>query len=189
MQSSTPSSLRLNTPSVAQTLGTHMRAENRARLSTTSRTMRNTMHVTPRERARGFIGRSFRDVVQLRTTLRRVLATAVGVLGHEIMHDMDDAHLRSLGWTEPDPDDQLTLSVDPRMVKEKYGYMIIMKNSTNVFISSPQGWIISMVKRNWRGPRAYIRRLGNLSELGRLELDGAKMMLQNDFGFEVVDNA
>ena len=190
-------SLRINTPSVAQTLASKLSTENRARLSTLSHSMQSLMHPDPSfaksEKSRAIWGRSIQTVqrdVQMPIKLRKVIATAVGALewgkGVEKRHrKMNENHLEKLGWRKPVSGDYGIVDI-PRMMTNKEGYTLFLYHNS-VTISSPEGWMLSLEISHWAGDLEYDRSERNhtnksITPFGRTELTEAIRMVQTDYG-------
>ena len=190
-------SLRINTPSVAQTLASKLSTENRARLSTLSHSMQSLMHPDPKvaksEKSRAIWGRSIQTVqrdVQMPIKLRKVIATAVGALewgkGIEKRHrKMNENHLEKLGWRKP-VDGEFGIVGRPRMMTTKEGYTLFLYHDT-VTISSPEGWMLSMLSMPWAENLGYDRNERNytnksITPFGRTELAEAIRIARTDYG-------
>lgn len=168
-----------------------MSTENRARLRTLSPSMRDTMHVTKQDKVRAIFGRGIQRVSQV-LKVRKVIATAMGALewgkGTEKRHvKMNENHLASLGWRQPGNADFGILH-PPRMMIEKEGYSIFLSYK-KVWISSPEGWMLSLNVGGYWGRLEYITFDQNhvqkgITPLGRMELDEAIRVVEDEYGGE-----
>ena len=189
--------LRINTPSVAQTLASKMSTEQRAILSTLSHSMQSLMHPDPKvaksEKSRAIWGRSIQTVqrdVQMPIKLRKVIATAVGALewgkGVEKRHrKMNENHLEKLGWRKP-VYGEFGIMNRPRMMTTKEGYTLFLYHNS-VTISSPEGWMLTVEINHYTGDLEYYRRERNytnksLTPFGRAELTEAIRIVRTDYG-------
>lgn len=188
--SSVSHSLRINSPSVAQTLASLVSTENRARLSTLSPSMRDTMRVTKQDKVRAIFGRGIQRVSQV-LKVRKVIATAMGALewgkGTEKRHiKMNENHLASLGWRKPGHTVPLFGIINrPRMMTNKEGYTLFLYHKY-VVISSPEGWMLSLNVGGYWGRLEYSTHDYNhtdkaITPLGRMELDEAIRVVRNEY--------